>query len=54
MNNLGTDYASILSQQARMKDMLAKAEQERQANELLKSVETRVRRVLRINNDSAR
>lgn len=54
MNNLGTDYASILMHQARMQEMVEKAQKENHFLNLCRQAETYVRRAVRINNNPTR
>jgi hypothetical protein len=51
MTNLGYDYASIMMHEARLREILQKAEEERKVLSLREKIETRIRRTLRINND---
>jgi hypothetical protein len=54
MNNLGTDYASILMHQARMQEIIEKAEKENRFRNLCQQAESHVRRLVRINNNPRR
>ena len=54
MNNLGTDYASILMHQARMQEMVEKAEKENRFRNFCRQTETFIRRTVRINNNPTR
>ena len=54
MNDFGNDYASILMHQARMREIVQKAENERKRRGLLERFEPRLRRAVRINNDPIR
>jgi hypothetical protein len=54
MNNLGTDYASILMHQARMQEIVEKAAKENRFRTMCQEAENHLRRMVRINNNPRR